>query len=288
MIKLLRRVLNYYPFMTPRASLLSRLPAVPANAGPFRARHGMISSYYPGHDFISASLYWFGDFDPWVDRTLRRLVERGESAFDIGANIGVTSLVLANAAGPSGKIVAFEPHPRNARYLRDNLSANKLSGAEIVELALSDVAGSFHLAEPPGQPGMARLVEAAVPGSIEVKTARLDDWLRSHPDIGNIAVCKIDVEGHELGVLRGMRDTLASGRIAAIVFERHLPNHAPDDVVMQLLEKSGYQLYRIEKSPLTVSYVPLWAAPRARMTSDYVAVHVRTDAGRKLGLPCGT
>src|SRR5947207_4362897 len=138
MHELLRRVFNLYPFMTPRASILRRLPPVPQALDAFRARNGIISGYHAGREHVSSSLYWFGDFDPWVDRTLRRLARPGEVALDIGANIGATSLVLARAVGPRGRVVAFEPHPANVVLLRANLSANTLSMVDVHELALSD------------------------------------------------------------------------------------------------------------------------------------------------------
>jgi FkbM family methyltransferase len=270
--------------MTPRASILRLLPPVPQGSGAFRARHGIISGYYAGRDHVSASLYWFGDFDPWVDRTLRRLARPGDVVLDIGANIGATSLVLARAVGPSGKVFAFEPHPQTAVLLRANLAANGLAMVDVQELALSDTEGSFSLQEPPGQPGMARLGAKPVSGKPAVSTLRLDGWLADRPKLGRIAVCKIDVEGHEPRVLDGMVQTLAAGRIAAIVFERHLPQYAPDDPVFARLTRCGYRIFRIEKSPLKVHYVDPVKGPKARVTSDFVACHSRSDAQRRLGI----
>jgi FkbM family methyltransferase len=273
-----------YRLMTPRASILRRLPPVPEGQTAFRSRNGMIVGYYAGRDYISGNLYWFGDFDPWVDATLRRLARPGDIALDIGANIGSTSLVLAHAVGPRGRVIAFEPHPGNARFLRSNLSANALSTVEVQEVALSNSEGSLFLTEPSGQPGMSRLDSGAGERSIPVPTQRLDDWLESRPELGSIAICKIDVEGHEPEVFAGMPNTLAAGRIASFVFERHLPAPAPDDPLLDLLADSGYQVYRIEKSPLKVRYVDPKNPPEARPTSDYVAVHAKGDARARLGL----
>lgn len=264
-----RALLRHYPFLTPRASLLERLPAVPAGLRGFAARHGRIVGYHPGRDHVCASLYWFGDFDPWVDRTLARLARPGEVALDVGANIGATALALKRALGAPGTLVAFEPHPRNARLLRDNVAANRLSGVWIEELGLSDAEGTLELEEPAGQPGMARVREGAG-AALRVRMRTLDAWLADARLPHRIAVCKIDVEGHEERAFAGMRDTLRAGRIEAFVLERHRP--AADDPVLGLLAQAGYDLLRIEKSPLAVHYVELGAPPRARPTSDYVAV----------------
>ena len=63
----------------------------------------------------------------------------------------------------------------------------------------------------------------------------------------------------------GMSKTLAAGRIASFVFERHLPAPAPDDPLLELLADSGYEVYRIEKSPLKVRYVSIQSIPRKRV-----------------------
>jgi hypothetical protein len=92
------------------------------------------------------------------------------------------------------------------------------------------------------------------------------------------------VEGHEPSVFAGMPNTLAAGRIASFVLERHLPAPAPDDPILSLLADFGYEVYRIEKSPLKARYVDPKRPPEARPTSDYVAVHTRSNARSRLGL----
>lgn len=151
---------------------------------------------------------------------MRRLARPGDVVLDVGANIGSTSLALARAVGPRGRVIAFEPHPGNAGLLRSNLSANALSTVEIHEFALSDSEGSYSLAEPSGQPAVSRLGSGAGAGSMLVPTQRLDHWLEGRRVLGSIAVCKIDVEGHEPGVFAGMPGTLAAGRIAS--FEHYV------------------------------------------------------------------
>src|SRR5437763_173826 len=96
----LRALTRRYPFQTPRASLLRRLPDVPADGGALTARGGIrYPAYPPGGDLVVKNLYWFGDFDPWVGRTLARLVRPGDIACDVGANIGDTTLPLARTVG---------------------------------------------------------------------------------------------------------------------------------------------------------------------------------------------
>lgn len=282
---MLRNILNTYPFMTPRARILRRLPPVPSDGRPFRSHNGMIVGYFCGRDYVSSSLYWFGNFDPWVDETLRRLAHSGEVALDIGANIGSTTLVLARAVGPRGKVVAFEPHPGNVSLLRANLSSNSLTMVEVEPIAISNKDASMYLTEPAGQPGMARITTPDEDtGEIAIPARSLDGWLESRPDLGSIAVCKIDVEGHEESVFMGMPENLQSGRIASFLFERHLPAPAPSDTLIDYLSANHYQVYRIEKSPLKVVYTEPSKRPRLFPTSDYVAVRKNGNAAIRLGL----
>ncbi len=97
-----RTFTRLYALNTPRARILAQLPAIPETQGDIVGRKGQIfKGYYRGCDEISRNLYWFGDFDPWVGFTLRKLAKPGEIALDIGANIGVTALELARAVGAS-------------------------------------------------------------------------------------------------------------------------------------------------------------------------------------------
>src|SRR5262249_37240789 len=147
-------LIRQYPFQTPRASLLRRLPDVPAT-GSFTARGGVrYTAYPPGGDHVVKSLYWFGDFDPWVGRTLARLVSPGEIVCDVGASIGDTALPLAAHVGPTGHVYAFEPFPAARECLMANIRANGCANVTVIEHALSDASGEVGLDIPIDQPGM--------------------------------------------------------------------------------------------------------------------------------------
>lgn len=277
LIPVMRMVTSRYPLNTPRASILRLLPAVPSHYGEFHGKHGnRFAGYWTGNDEVSRSIFWFGDFDPWVDRTLERLGQPGTTALDIGANIGATALTLARAVGSGGRVVCFEPMPQNISRLEANIATNGLTWVDIEQTALSDCAGTLSMILPKDHAGMSRVsADAAGGDSFQVGSIRFDDWLIVNP-LTDISVCKIDVEGHEGQVLAGMTESLATGRIPAFVFERHVDPSVGDDPVFELFKANGYRLFRIEKGLHRVCYVPFGDPPRARPTQDFVAILPRS------------
>ncbi|WP_245344290.1 FkbM family methyltransferase [Bradyrhizobium japonicum] len=128
-------------------------------------------------------------------KALLRLRLTGATVLDIGANKGIYSYWLAKAVGPRGRVLAIEPQPEMAEYIRQRgLGPN----VEIVNLALSDAGGVSQLSRKRPGDGSASL-SRNIGGSIPVKLAKLDDI----GPISNLKFIKCDVEGHELKVFRG-------------------------------------------------------------------------------------
>lgn len=264
------KITRYYPFNTPRASLLKFLPKIPKQCSEFVGKAGLrYQDIWSTDDLVCRSLYWFGDFDPWVNDALRRLASPDSVAIDIGANIGATALVLAQSVGRNGRVFCFEPMPGNASKLRHNLSANNFSWASVDQIALSDEIGEAAMFEEYGGAGTARITSHGT----KVRTTTFDTWISSK-SVGEISVCKIDVEGHEDRVFKGMATTLSTKRIRSFVLERHNVNPAAPftDPVLRLLSNCGYEILRIEKDILSTRIRPVTSSVSARLTSDFVAL----------------
>ena len=127
--------------------------------------------------------------------------------YDIGANVGTYTCFAAAELGPD-RTVAFEPEPENADRLRENLELNDL-GAEIIQVALSDTDGTVDLALTGDEAGEGEHAIATGDDerTLEVETARGDSIIEER-GLPKPTVIKIDVEGAELSVLRGLRETL--------------------------------------------------------------------------------
>ncbi len=70
--------------------------------------------------------YWLGTYEPELQSALRELIPQGAIIFDVGANIGYVSLLLAKAAGEVGRVFAFEALPSNVEQLRRNVALNRM------------------------------------------------------------------------------------------------------------------------------------------------------------------
>lgn len=293
---ILRQITRHYPLNRPRRRLLEILPDVPADNGEFSIKSGLrLRAYSGGGDYICKQAYWFGDFDPWVDRTLARLARPGDTAIDVGANIGTTTLCLARSVGTAGRVISFEPLPSNFAMLRSNIEANGFQQVEVWSLALSDRTGTGCMLEQEGQAGQAQMEDVAFDSPwkqswlgpakgnrIEVGTSTFDKWVEGQ-QLRSASVCKIDVEGFEETVLRGMHDSLQKRLIQAFVVERHVAWQTVDDPIFDLFRESGYRIYRIDKGLRAVMYSPLGSRPSGQASHDFVAVLADSEATQRIG-----
>jgi FkbM family methyltransferase len=146
----------------------------------------------------------------------------GDVAVDVGAQVGLYALTFSRAVGASGKVVAFEPDPRNRERLAANLQLNPFAGnVEIVPRALSDRSGdaTLYRSSDTGHNSMrASVATESRVDEIAIEAVTLDEYCRQHA-LERIRLIKIDVEGHEAAVLAGAAGMLAAGRIDYVMME---------------------------------------------------------------------
>lgn len=185
--------------------------------------------------FIEWRVFFFGAYEPEVRTLLRSLCPVGGVAIDAGANVGCHALAMAAAVGEAGSVLAFEPAPQSFRRLAANAALNGLPQLVPFAIALGERPGTLELASPPpghAQHGMATFHADNLAGAVReivrvpVPVRTLDGVVADHA-LHRVDVIKVDVEGHELAVLRGAAGTLARHR-PAIVFEfaRRWAQHA--------------------------------------------------------------
>ncbi len=168
-------------------------------------------AYVPSHVDVTAGHRLF---KPVLDiDIIDAMCRPGDCVLDIGANVGDWAMPFALRVGPTGCVLAFEPVPYLAETVAKTARVNRQDWVEVHQLALSDCDGSSEFSVESGNSGGSRLGRAAGDFAvIAVATRRLDSLLAERPDIDRIDFIKIDVEGHELGVLRGATATLARFR----------------------------------------------------------------------------
>ena len=156
------------------------------------------------------------------DLVLRHKSGRRALFLDIGAHGGLYSVLLEKAVG-FDRLVAFEPEPISLAQMRANVMMNDIGHkVEIVAKAVSDTSGTalFHVAHESnrGQSHLLRAEDVARKTGRAVELATVDAYVT---ELGALVVAKIDVEGHEDEVLRGMRRTLHDNS-AIVQLERNI------------------------------------------------------------------
>lgn len=157
--------------------------------------------------------------EPGVSEVLRALTRPGMRAADVGANVGLLSLVMGAAVGPEGRLHAFEPEPGLRRQLEKMLRVNGIGWATVHPVAVGreNAQATFHVSPVLGHSSLYGLPEAdGVATPLEIEVRRLDDLI---PPGEPLDVVKIDVEGAELDVLAGMPRLLSANVDIAIIAE---------------------------------------------------------------------
>lgn len=181
----------------------------------------------------------------YVERSAQVLCEAigpGDVVYDVGANIGYTSLLFSCRCGPKGRVFSFEPSPVNFKRLKRNAELNPSQNMELVNLAASDDEGTASLAERGSESQIVRDTSTQGAQLSPVRTVRLDNFAFRDGNPPPHFV-KIDVEGHAGRVLAGMPRLLGEVH-PGIFIEIH---HAEEDAeVVQALRGLSYQISRVD------------------------------------------
>ncbi len=163
-------------------------------------------------------------YDPEIASILDRSLKPGMCCWNVGANVGIHTLQLAEKVGPTGTVVAFEPNPHAAALLRRNVEFNNYAGrVTIVQAAVGEVEGTtdFFVA---GFDGMGRAQRpnpllGEKTSRVSVPVVTLDTFVKSQRRRPDCIV--MDIEGWEIAALRGARTLLASQPSPLWVIELH-------------------------------------------------------------------
>lgn len=170
-------------------------------------------------DLVQETLLLEGIWEPKTTRYLCTSLRSGHVFIDIGANAGYFSLLASRCVGESGRVLAVEPNPAMAKQLQQNIERSGLANVAIVEAACSDCAGicelfvgnSYNTGNSSLSPN-----NLAWTKSVRVRCIRAD-LLSEMYHLQRVDLVKIDVEGAELQVLRGMATVLKHLRPKIII-----------------------------------------------------------------------
>jgi FkbM family methyltransferase len=228
-------------------------------------------------DWTTAELIARG-WERELSRMCARLIRRGHTVLDVGAHVGMYTVLFASQVGAGGRVHAFEPLPANLALLADNVAHNGYGAiVQLAAVAVADTPGERVLHRYVGDryPGGSTMLHSLVGGAdytpeATVAVVTLDQYSDEH---GLLAAdfIKIDAEGAELRILRGAHALIARSPGIVLLVELHPTELAADgssvaDVVAEL-EGMGLITYSLEQ-------VGDEARPRARAPGEPVSGHV--------------
>jgi FkbM family methyltransferase len=195
-----------------------------------------------------------GTYELPLQKALAHYLKPGDVFYDIGANIGFFTVLAAHLVGKSGCVYAFEPVPENAQRIRHNLKLNHFSNGTVLKKAVSVHTGKGRLLLAQHSGG-AMLSSAGTPpdfkGAMNVNLVCIDD-LVAQKILKPPALVKIDVEGAEIDVLKGMKQTIQEYK-PIIIYEVDDANkesfEQKSKALENLISSLGYNIM-----PLAVAY----------------------------------
>jgi FkbM family methyltransferase len=226
-------------------------------------------------DNIQRTLYYTGTYDALLLRAAGRILRKGDVVIDVGANIGLFSLVVAKRLERlgGGTVFAVEPATEAFRLLTEHVEANALQDLVApVRVAFGRDKGTSMLFSSPRFSVEDIATYSLVPSSGEaienVPVVGCDDWV-AEAGVPRVDIVKIDVEGAESDVLAGMSNVLTNHRPRALIVEivdphlRRAGSSARE--VMELMQRRGYDPYplRARSWPRQDRPIPVeaWDAP---------------------------
>jgi FkbM family methyltransferase len=232
----------------PSGSLIGRMLRWPLNLIPSGAILPILQGPLRGKKWIAGSSThgcWLGSVEHDKQRAFAQAVAPGCTIYDLGANVGLYTLLSSVLVGPAGHVYAFEPLPRNIRYLRRHLAMNKVNNCTIVEAAVSSQDGHDRF-DPSSTHTNAHLSEV---GAERVRTVMLDSLI-ARSEILPPDVVKIDIEGGELRALQGFRGTIRERRPTIFLATHGQELHR---ACLGFLQEHDYKLDSLTSEPIDSS-----------------------------------
>lgn len=168
-----------------------------------------LNIYNPNSGLGSRELYLTGSFEKKVKEFFKQNIIKNMNMLDVGADMGYYTVLFADLVGKGGKIYAFEPIPKANEKLIKNIKLNNFENVIVCDFALSDRNGSTILVKPGTESriSMDPSKEKNKNDTIDVLMKTFDDYA-AESKINKIDFIKIDVEGAEMNVLKGMKKSI--------------------------------------------------------------------------------
>ena len=188
----------------------------------------------------------------WYDLPTQKLLEEvlqiGDEVVDIGANVGMFSLAARSLIGDEGTVYSFEPNPEVQKRLYNNIEINQIKNVIIYPVGLGDSEGNFTLSVPHINSGEGTISKFRENEYEDAKCHKVQVDVKIGDDVLYEAaprLIKIDVEGGEVGVLRGISKLISKCR--PLIVAEYVPQHLArfDTTFDDILSIAKYHSYNI-------------------------------------------
>jgi FkbM family methyltransferase len=279
--RLVAAVLHRYPFLSgvgrvANSKVTRTLAGEMHGTGWARTASGALA-LTPLDDHAGRSAYFIGDIDPTITRLCRLLLRRGDVALDIGANVGIVTLLMSHRVGNEGRVYAFEPNPTAGDLLATSLKRNAITNVELHRVALGATEDTLPLVVPPGNIGGASLLHPTDTGeAVEVPVRTLAGVFEGR-EPRSIRLVKVDVEGYERDVLSGARPLFERVPPDAIITECWGLESEAGRALAQDLERLGYEVFVIARTLVRLRLVPFGKSAKG-VAAAHDVIAVRPEA----------
>ena len=208
---------------------------------------------------LALTVSHYGTYEELEAKIMEEKIEIGNIVVDVGANIGLHTLNMARIVGNAGQVFAFEPDPSNFEILKKNAKINNYKNIILEQKAVGDKHGKTTLYQSDNPINHRIFPQSERANSqVQVELTNLDNYFDSDM-IDKINFIKIDVEGMEFGVLKGMKNILKNNKNIKILFE-----FVPKDTIeagfipielLNYLTSNGFKLYCMDEKTKKLLYV---------------------------------
>jgi FkbM family methyltransferase len=179
-----------------------------------------IAIYVNSDSYIEWTVLSTGTYEDEMNRLIRVSLKNSENALDIGGNIGLQSIRMSQCVGETGKVYAFEPLAFLQEKFTRNIKLNKALNVTLMPIALSDEENEaeFTIDQKSWNQGAFSLNKSNVGAEKQHVIIKVADNITEIKNLNSLSLIKIDVEGFEFQVLKGLKQTLQKHR-PRIIFE---------------------------------------------------------------------
>lgn len=220
--------------------------------------HKQVSFWIQPKGFVTKLVYlnspfikYRRSFEYKVFEKINQVLSPGDTAIDVGANVGILSLFMNNLVGKNGHIYSIEASSKNAEIFTQNVKLNNIENITIINKAVSDEPGTVFLVPPHENYNDALLVISDSPKkNAETVEAIPFDTIAQTLGINSAKLIKIDIEGAELLFFKGAQQFLLKHK-PFLIFESleaytHRLGYSVTDVIALLL-KLDYKLIQLDQ-----------------------------------------